>query len=316
MDWQHARSVPVLRLDPRRESMERFKPLIGGLSFTECPRWHDGRLYFSDFYTRRVLAVALNGELETIAEVPGQPSGLGFLPDGRMLIVSMRDRRIMRREHDSTLVEHADLSSLAPWHLNDMLVDPQGRAWVGNFGFDLMGGAKVSQTNLICVDPDGSSKVAAVGLGFPNGMALTADGGTLIVAETTMNRLSAFEITSGVLSERRTWASFGDQPTTDDMAELLLQVNVAPDGICLDAEGAAWVADAKAGRLLRVAEGGNILEQIKVEGMGVFACELGGESGRTLFACVAPTFHEAEASAHHQAALWVTSADVQRAGLP
>jgi sugar lactone lactonase YvrE len=113
--------------------MAKFKTMISGLSFTECPRWHDGRLYFSDFYTHRVLAVARNGTMETIAEVPGQPSGLGFLPDGRMLIVSMRDRKIMRRELDGSLVEHADLSGLAPWYLNDMLVDYHGRAWVGNF---------------------------------------------------------------------------------------------------------------------------------------------------------------------------------------
>src|ERR1700685_232691 len=110
--------------------MSRFKTLISGMSFTECPRWHDGRLYFSDFYTRRVLAVTLDGTIETIADVPAQPSGLGFLPDGRMLIVSMRDRKILRREIDASFVEHADVSGLAPWHLNDMLVDREGRAWV------------------------------------------------------------------------------------------------------------------------------------------------------------------------------------------
>ena len=199
--------------------MRKFETLIDGLSFTECPRWHDGRLYFSDFYTQRVLAVALDGTVETIAEAPGQPSGLGFLPDGRMLIVSMRDRKIMRRELDSSLVEYADLSSLAPWHLNDMLVDHEGRAWVGNFGFDLMGDAKITTTNLISVDRDGCARVAAEGLGFPNGMALTADDSTLIVAETFMNRLSAFDVASGELGERRTWAAFGDPPKSDEVAE-------------------------------------------------------------------------------------------------
>jgi sugar lactone lactonase YvrE len=297
-------------------SMSKFETLISGMSFTECPRWHDGRLYFSDFYTRRVLAVTPDGTEEIIAEVPGQPSGLGFLPDGRMLIVSMRDRKIKRRELDGSLVEYADLSDLAPWYLNDMLVDPQGRAWVGNFGFDLMGGAKVTATNLICVDPDGCAKAAAGGLGFPNGMALTPNGKTLIVAETTMNRLSAFEVVSGVVGKRWTWAAFGDPPTSTDFAELLRQVDVAPDGICLDAEGAVWVADAKNGRLLRVAEGGRVLEELKTDGLGVFACMLGGADGRTLFACVAPTFHEAEASADHRAAIWMIDVDVPRAGLP
>jgi sugar lactone lactonase YvrE len=296
--------------------MSRFETLLGGLSFAECPRWHDGRLYFSDFYTQRVLAVALDGTVETIAEVPGRPSGLGFLPDGRMLIVSMRDRRILRRELDSSLVEHANLSSLAPWHLNDMLVDHQGRAWVGNFGFDLMGSAKVTTTNLICVEPEGRTRVAADGLGFPNGMVLTPDGSTLIVAETFMNRISAFNVSCDGLGERQTWASFGDPPIADGVDEVLSQVDVAPDGICLDAEGAIWVADAKEGRLIRVAEGGKVLEEIKTNGLGVFACMLGGENGRTLFACVAPTFHEAEASANHRAAIWMTNVSVPGAGLP
>jgi sugar lactone lactonase YvrE len=296
--------------------MPKFKVLISGLSFTECPRWHDGRLYFSDFYTQRVLAVALDGTVEKIATVPGRPSGLGFLPDGRMLIVSMLDRKIVRRELDSSLVEHADLSSLAPWHLNDMLVDARGRAWVGNFGFDLMGGAKVTATNLISVDGDGSAKVAAVGLGFPNGMVLTPDGSTLIVAETLMNRLSAFDVAAGVLGERWTWAAFGDPPTSDGIAQVLSQVDVAPDGICLDAEGAIWVADAMHGRLIRVAKGGDILEELKIDGLGVFACMLGGDNGRTLFACVAPTFNEVEASRNHRAAIWMTDVDVPKAGLP
>ncbi len=296
--------------------MPKFKSLIRGLSFVECPRWHDGRLYFSDFYTHRVLAAHLDGTIETIAEVPGQPSGLGFLPDGRMLIVSMLDRKIMRRELDASLVVHADLSCLAPWHLNDMLVDYYGRAWVGNFGFDLMSGAKVTTTNLISVDRDGCARVAANGLGFPNGMALTPDGKTLIVAETTMNRLSAFEVASSVLSKRRTWAAFGDPPTSTQFAELFAQVNAAPDGICLDAEGAVWVADAKNGRCIRVAEGGGILEELKTDGLGAFACMLGGDGGQTLFVCVAPTFHEAEASTNRQAAIWMIDVDVPGAGLP
>jgi len=228
----------------------------------------------------------------------------------------MRDRKIMRREFDSSLVERADLSNLAPWHLNDMLVDHDGRAWVGNFGFDLMGGARVTTTNIICVDPDGGARVAAEGLGFPNGMALTPDGGTLIVAETLMSRLSAFDVASGELGKRRTWAAFGDPPKSEEVAERLGQADVAPDGICLDAEGAIWVADAKEGRLIRVAEGGDILEELKTDGMGVFACMLGGENGRTLFACVAPTFNEAEASANHHAEIWMTHVDVPKAGLP
>jgi sugar lactone lactonase YvrE len=296
--------------------MPEFTSLISGLSFTECPRWRDGRLYFSDFYTHRVIAVATDGTAETLAHVPGQPSGLGFLPDGRMLIVSMRDRKVLRREINGSLVEHADLSGLTAWLCNDMLVDRDGRAWVGNFGFDLSGGGPARTTVLISVEPGGAAQVAADGLGFPNGMVLTPDGGTLIVAETTMNRLTAFHVASGSLGERRTWAAFGDPPASADVAEMLKQVAVVPDGICLDAEGAVWVADAANSRLLRVGEGGRIIEERKTEGIGVFACMLGGDDGRTLFACVAPTFREAEASVNHHASILMTRVDVPHAGLP
>jgi sugar lactone lactonase YvrE len=296
--------------------MPQFTTLVGGLSLTECPRWRDGSLYVSDFYTHRVLAVAMDGTVETVAHVPQQPSGLGFLPDGRLLIVSMRDRKILRREFDGSLVTHADLSALAPWYLNDMLVDQDGRAWVGNFGFDLMGGAPACHTVLICVAPDGTSRVAADGLGFPNGTVLTPDGRTLIVAESLMNRLSAFTVSEGSLGERRTWAAFGAPPRATDLGKLLREVDVAPDGICLDAEGAVWVADAAHGRLIRVAEGGRILEERKTNGLGAFACMLGGDDGHTLFACVAPTFHEAEASANHRAAILMAKVAVPHAGLP
>ncbi len=296
--------------------MPEFTTLISGLSFTECPRWRDGWLYVSDFYTQRVLAVAMDGTAETVAQVPHQPSGLGFLPDGRMLIVSMRDRKVLRREADGSLIEHADLSALAHWHCNDMLVDHDGRAWVGNFGFDLEDGSSTRTTVLICVDPDGTAKVVADELGFPNGMVLTPDGLTLIVAESMMNRLSAFNVTDGLLGDRRTWAAFGDLPTSTNLTEALGQLAVAPDGICLDAEGAVWVADAVHSRLIRVAEGGRFLEERKTDGVGVFACMLGGDDGRTLFACVAPTFHQAQASANHQASILITTVEVPHAGLP
>lgn len=297
-------------------TMSDFTTLIGGLSFTECPRWRDGRLYFSDFYTHRVLAVAMDGTPETIARVPQQPSGLGFLPDGQLLIVSMRDRKVLRRHLDGSLVTHADLSHLAPWYLNDMLVDAGGRAWVGNFGFDLMGGAPACSTVLICVEPDGTARVVANDLGFPNGMVLTPDGSTLIVAESTMNRLTAFNVSAGSLSARRTWAAFGDPPAGTVAEDILNQMAVVPDGICLDAEGAVWVADAMHSRLIRVAESGRIIEELETNGLGAFACMLGGDDGRTLFACVAPTFHEAEASTKHRASILRKKVNVPHAGLP
>ena len=297
--------------------MSEFTTLISGLSFTECPRWRDGRLYVSDRYTRRVLAIAPDRTTETYAYNPEQlPCGLGFLPDGRLLITSMLDRKILRREHDGSLVEHADLSTLAPWQVNDMLVDHDGRAWVGNFGFDLMGGAEARPTVLICVKPDGAANVAADGLCFPNGTVLTPDRRTLIVAETMASRLSAFTVTGDSLSERRTWAAFGDPPTSTDVAEILARAAVVPDGICLDAEGAVWVADVVHNRLIRVAEGGTLLEERGTNSLCAFACMLGGDDGRTLFACVAPTFQEPEVSRNHRASILMTRVDVPHAGLP
>ena len=185
-----------------------------------------------------------------------------------------------------------------------------------HFGFDLMGSAQACTTVLICIEPDGTAKVVADGLGFPNGMVLTPDRRTLIVAESMMSRLSAFDVTLGSLGERWTWAAFGDPPASTDVPEALGQSAVVPDGICLDAEGAVWVADAVHSRLIRVAEGGRILGERKTDGVGVFACMLGGDDGRTLFASVAPTFHEAEASANHHAAILMTKVEVPHAGLP
>jgi sugar lactone lactonase YvrE len=296
--------------------MSDFTTLIDGLSFTECPRWRNGRLYFTDRHTRQVLAVTQDGATETYARTPGLPCGLGFLPDGRLLITSMLDRKILRREHDGSIVEHADVSHLAPWQLNDMLVDRQGRAWAGNFGFDLNGGAPARNTVLICVTPDGVSSVVAEELGFPNGMVLTPDGRTLIVAETTMNRLSAFDIIGDSLGERRTWAAFGPPPTTDDVSQILEQADVLPDGICLDAEGAVWVADVLKHRVIRVTEGGKILDELKTDDGCMFACMLGGEDGRTLFACAAPTIDDTELSANHRASILMTRVQVPHAGLP
>jgi len=293
-----------------------YTTLIGGLSFAEGPRWHEGRLYFSDMYAHRVVAVGMDGAAEVVAHVPEQPSGLGFLPDGRMLIASMKEKKILRREQDGTLVVHADLAALAEWYVNDLLVDGVGRAWVGNFGFDLHGGAEACLTGLIVIEPDGTARVAAEGLGFPNGMALTPDGKTLIVAETTMNRLSAFAVKDGKLGERKTWAAFGDAPTTTHVPDLLAKANVVPDGICLDAEGAVWVADAMHGRVVRVAEGGAILEELKPPGMGVFACMLGGEDGRTLFICAAPTFEESVVTVERRGAILMTRVKAPRAGRP
>jgi sugar lactone lactonase YvrE len=299
----------------RQPSGRDLTVVLEGFSFLECPRWHDGRLWLSDFYTNQVIATDGRGATEVMAEVPGQPSGLGFLPDGRALIVSMRDRRILVRDDDGGLTEHADLSDAVPAVLNDMVVDERGRAFVGNFGFDLMGGAAMRDTTLTRVDPDGSVHQVADGLGFPNG-AVILPGGVLVVAETFAGRLAAFDVQDdGSLTNQRAWARFGDPPDTDDVEPALAQLEVAPDGICADAEGAVWVADAMHARLLRVREGGEILEEIATP-TGVYACMLGGDDGRTLFACAAPSFAEHERRAAREAQLLAIEVEVPHAGLP
>jgi sugar lactone lactonase YvrE len=288
-----------------------FSTLISGYSFFESPRWHEGRLWLSDFYTHQVIAVGMNGQVEKIADVPQQPSGLGWLPDGRLLIVSMRDRKLLRRDADGTLAVHADLSGVAGGHVNDIAVDAQGRAYVGNFGFDLMGGAPVQTAPLARVDPDGRVTVVAQEMHFANGAMITPDGKTLIVNETLGNRISAFDIQpDGMLGPRRDWATFGPLPVGHDIETLMPQFKVAPDGAALDAEGAVWVADAVGHRVLRVAEGGRVLQEISTGEMGVFACALGGADGKTLFLCVAPDFFEHMRKDAREAAIWQTQVSV------
>ncbi len=251
--------------------MTSLQVVAEGLSFPEGPRWHEGAFYFSDFYRHSVFRISAIGTLETVAGVPTQPSGLGWLPDGRMLIVSMTDRKLLRQEADGSLVEHANLYDLAAYHCNDMVVDATGGAYVGNFGFNSHGGETPREGNLIRISPAGAVSVAAEGLAFANGSVITPDGKVLIVGETRGNRLSAWDIASdGSLSNRRIWADLGKN---------------FPDGICLDAEGAIWVADPRNNETIRFAEGGEVLQRISTGDRGSFACMLGGEDRRTLYIC-------------------------------
>ena len=245
--------------------------LLDGLTFPVGPRWHDGRLWFSDFYTHRVIALDESGKAETIVQVPQQPSGLGWLPDGSLLVVSMLDRKLMRFA-GGVLSEYADLSGLATGPCNDMVVDGKGRAYVGNFGFDRFKGEPERTASLIRVDPDRSVSEATVELLFPNGTVITPDGKKLIVAETIGQALTIFDIAEdGSLENRGVFAQ---------MPEMF------PDGICLDAEGAVWFANPRKGYVARVFEGGDIEHRIDLEpGRGAFACMLGGSDGRTLFIC-------------------------------
>jgi sugar lactone lactonase YvrE len=277
--------------------------VASGFAFLEAPRWHDDRIWFSDFYTHRVLSAREDGsDLRTEAAVAQQPSGLGWLPDGRLLVVSMLDRKVLRREADGTLATHADLSGYATGHANDMVLDAEGRAYVGNFGFDLMSGAPPATAGLHRVDPDGTVTEVADDLWFPNGSVITPDG-VLIVNETFGNRCTAFDLTAdGRLANRRVWAQFGPLPAELATGGAPAGALVAPDGACLDAEGAVWIADGAGDRLLRVKEGGEIADEVR-PGSPVYACALGGADGRTLYACAAPDFDATARAAAREARL-------------
>ena len=274
--------------------------LVEGLRFPEGPRWHDGRLFFSDQHDAKVWAVTADGTLAHVIDVPNRPSGLGWDPQGRLLIVSMDDRRLLRLD-GNMLTEVADLSSLATWHCNDMVVDAAGRAYIGNFGFDLDGGVAPVGTVLIRVDPDGSIHVAADGIRFPNGTVITPDGATLIIGESYGGCLTAFDVAAdGTLSNRREWAKLR---------------GAVPDGICLDAEGAIWSACPLSGRVLRVREGGEVTDVVTVDRRGAYACMLGGPTRTTLFICTADASDPAETSPM-RGAIEVCEVSVPGSGLP
>ncbi|MFV8834445.1 SMP-30/gluconolactonase/LRE family protein [Aquisalimonas sp.] len=293
------------------------RTLLTGGAFFEGPRWRDGQWWVSDFYRHGVYTVTPEGTATRILDVPAQPSGLGWMPDGSLLVVSMGDRRLLRRWPDGSVTPHADLSDHAAWHCNDMVVDAQGRAWVGNFGFDLMQGADPATTGLLRVDPDGGIARVADDLAFPNGMAITPDGATLLVGETFRGRYTAFTINAdGSLSDRRTWAQLGPEPALTTRRAVTEQLETAPDGCCLDAEGCLWVADAMGQRCLRVAPGGTIVDTVTADGQGVFACMLGGADGRTLLLCCAPDSSERRRRAALEATLMTCTVDIPHAGLP
>ena len=252
----------------KEAAMSEPRVLLTGLMLGESPRWHGGRLWFSDIGAQEVVAVDLAGQHELVVRVPTVPSGLGFLPDGRLLIVSVGDRLLLRREPDGSLATHADVRGLAdePW--SDLVVDGRGNAYVGNMGFDFPAGEAFAPGIIALVAPDGTARRVADGLAFANGMVVTPDNATLIVAESYANRLTAFDIAAdGGLANRRVWADLGGG---------------VPDGICLDAEGAVWYGDPAANRCVRVREGGAVLRTVELD-RGCFACMLGGAERRTLF---------------------------------
>jgi sugar lactone lactonase YvrE len=248
-----------------KRPMMDLQTVTSAIALGESPRWHDGRLWFCDWGAGEIVALGSDGKCEVVLRQPTFPFSIDWLPDGRLLVIC--DRKLSRLETDGRLVTHADLSPLAQYKWNEIVVDTRGQAYVNNVGFDFPGGA-FAPGIIALVAPDGKARQVADGLAFPNGMAITADGGTLIVAESYGKRLSAFAIAAdGSLSGRRVWAELGDG---------------VPDGICVDAEGAVWYADVPNQRCVRVREGGQVLATIQLE-LGCFACMLGGEQQRTLY---------------------------------
>lgn len=275
--------------------------LADGFIFLEGPRWHDGKLWVSDMFAEKIVTVDMQGNTEQVATVPERPSGLGFLPDGRLLIVSMRNRKLLRKDPDG-LKEVADVSSLVQGDINDMVVDAQGRAYIGSFGYDLMGGEEAKPANIVLVTPEGQVSVAADDLGFPNGTVISPDGKTMIVAETFANCLSAFCIADdGTLFDRRMFAQLGE---------------ATPDGICLDAEGAVWVSSFVTGEFIRVKDGGEVTQRIPVPNKRAVACMLGGEGRHTLFMLTAATTVEELAKGNSAAFIETVQVEVPGAGLP
>ena len=288
-----------------------IRELASGIYFGEAPRWNDGRLWFSDFYAHAVMSISLAGDLRTEFVIDDQPSGLGWLPDGSMLVVGMTKREVLRRTTNGEVTVHARLGDIATFHCNDMVVDQNGRAYVGNFGLNLdedVATRPIEEViadhvtaKLACILPGGEVRVVADEMHFPNGSVITPDGRTLIIAETLGFCLTAFDIAAdGSLSNRRVWAPTGMR---------------VPDGICLDADGAVWFANAMANECVRIVEGGEILEVIDT-GQLCFACMLGGDKGRSLFMLTADSSDAHAAAAAPSGRVLVAEVDAPRAGYP
>jgi sugar lactone lactonase YvrE len=287
------------------------RTILDGFLFGEGPRWHEGELWFSDVHGHQVRRTTLDGRAAVVADIRhDEPSGLGWLPDGRLLVVAMDTQKLLRIERDGSIVEHADLSPLARGSINDMIVAADGTAYVGDMGvriFEEAGERVPGQT--IRVTPDGGVSCAADDLASPNGHILTEDGKTLIVAESGGARLTAFDVADdGTLVNRRTFAEL--VPEKEGV------VFAPPDGICLDSEGAVWVADPMGARVFRVLEGGEVTDSIGFDGVIPVACVLGGHDRRTLLMCVAADWHRDVVKRAPTGRIDACEVDVPGAGRP
>ena len=306
-----------------------FTLLAENLHFGEGPRWHNNKLWFSDFYQHSVMTLDLAGKIEKIVEIPNQPSGLGWLPNGDLLIVSMLDRKIMKYSNNE-LSLHSDLSKLTPFRCNDMVVDKDGDAYVGNFG-SLHHARDVKPTCLIHVDPQGNAEIAAKKLDFPNGTVITPDGKKMIIGETYAGRLTSFDIgLDKRLSNRKVWAKMmptwyyiGVRFALATIYKLLnLQVKEGsitpfpvPDGICLDEGNGVWVASPTTSEVIRFEEGGVITDRLATPDRA-YACMLGGDDGKTLFVITGKSSIPEEAQSEKNGKIYTTLVKFARAGYP
>ena len=288
--------------------------IASGFHFLEGPRWHEDQLYFADFHGGKVFALKSNGQVDAICHASDWVSGLGFAPGGDLLVVAVRERKLLRCSVSTGLVEvAADISGIARHFCNDMLVDERGRAYIGNFGLD-MAADEIHEADLVMVSQRGEVGVVARNLVFPNGMARTADGRTLIVAETFAARLTAFDIRAdGSLTGRRTWAALSDRSFAT-ISECLGSGAPLPDGIALDIEGAPWIGDAGGRAALRVAPGGEILDRVPTPELSVYAVALGGPDLKTLYMCASPALYSHDPSVERKSVLLATRVAV--AGIP
>jgi sugar lactone lactonase YvrE len=284
--------------------------VLDGLWFGEGPRWHDGALWFSDMHGHRVVRTSLDGDATTVVEVThDEPSGLGWLPDGRLLVVAMETQKLLRLEPDGSLVEHADLSPLARGSINDMIVAADGTAYIGDMGQRIHEGGERRPGQTFRVTPAGEVSCAADDLQSPNGHVLTEDGRTLIVAESGGARLTAFAVQpDGTLTDRRVYAEL--HPAKDGVSF------APPDGICLDVEGGVWVADPIGARVFRVLEGGEVTDSIDFDGEVPVACVLGGDDRRTLLICVGADWKRDVVKLAPRARIAATEVQVPGAGRP
>jgi len=282
--------------------MKQFtaETLLDGLAFPEGPRWHNGILWFTDQHAKKVCSVSPEGELTLLTRTADLPGGLGWLPDGSLLVVYMTRRQVMRW-NGSDLELYADLSEQASFHCNDMLVDEVGRVYVGNFGFDLHGGAKQQTAEIVMIDTDGRIEVFSDQLIFPNGCVKTSDDQQLIVAETFAHRLTAFQLdAAGRAASSSLWAELG---------------NMTPDGICLDEAGMIWVASPATHEVIRVQQGGDKFAVCKTQGTP-YACMLGGKDRKTLYVCTSESDDPQQAARLKSGRIEVMRVDVGGAGLP